>query len=160
MKQNQRNQRSIVSSLLTALLFAGCAPMAMGSDAAVDDRPNPTGDTPAVSTDTPTPDGGGGGVTFAMAHAVFAAKCGDCHTGLRSGMHSIGGANQDMAFADSQLMSSFVPGSSKGAASLARILDGTMPQFGNCLAMPMGPACLTPAQIAIVRAWVMGGQLR
>ena len=134
--------------------------MGMGTDAAVDDRPNPTGDTPAASTDAPAVEGGGGGVTFAMAHAVFAEKCGDCHTGLRSGMHSIGQMNQDMAFADSQLMSYFVPGSTKGAASLARILDGTMPQFGGCAANPMGAVCLTPAQIAIVRAWVMGGQRR
>lgn len=188
MKVRQDNQRSIVNAAYTvrlpaiSLLFSlglaasACGPVAT-QDAAVDDRPNAVGsdatgsdvpgvpnDVPSMANDVPDRDAptpiADGGALFASAHAVFAAKCGECHTIGRSGGHGIGQMDQNAAFMDSQMMSNIVMPGTIGNAALVRIMNGSMPLGGNCMANPTGPACLTPEQIAVVRSWVEGGQRR
>lgn len=98
-------------------------------------------------------------VTYAThARPIYAAKCMPCHAGGGSGGHNIA-----LNYADSQLSSYYCPGKTKGACTLVRIQEGSMPAGANCSGNPttdMGnPACLTAAEQATLAAWIDGGQL-
>jgi hypothetical protein len=115
-------------------------------------------DTPNPPADAPPPG-------FAATHAIVAAKCSPCHTTPPgSGGHAIGQMNQDTGYMNSQLAAVSLPGSTKGAALLFRVQMGEMPLGRGCSGNPatdaMNAACLTAAEQATLRAWIMGGQRR
>lgn len=93
-------------------------------------------------------------ITYANVQPIYAAKCTPCHTGFGSGGHNIG-----TTYADSQLSSYYCPGFTKGACTIVRIHDGTMPAGAGCGTTPNAPACVTPMQQTMIEAWIDGGQL-
>ncbi len=101
--------------------------------------------------------------TFSAAHPVFLANCTPCHVTLGSGGLNIATSNINQAYASSQLISYYVPGQTKGFASLVRIQDGSMPQAAGCTGDPAldvgNSACLTAAEQAVIQAWINDGQL-
>ncbi|MFT7622096.1 MAG: hypothetical protein ACI9WU_001263, partial [Myxococcota bacterium] len=108
-----------------------------------------------------------GPVTFDQVAGFFQVGCGMCHgTGTASsgsGSHSIGSSDVTVGHAASQQGSYFL-GSPflKGAAALARIIDGSMPTIGctpggNAGASP--PPCIDSAQQALIQKWINDGML-
>ncbi len=99
-----------------------------------------------------------GPVTYA-AHArpIYAAKCSPCHAGGGSGGHNVA-----QSYADTQLSSYYCPGLTKGACTLVRIRDGSMPAGRGCTGNPVmdaaNSACLTAAEQALLQAWIDRGQ--
>ena len=91
---------------------------------------------------------------------IFAMKCAPCHTILTSGGHNLGAS---YAAAMSAVMNMGACGSAttKGACTIVRIQNGTMPMGKGCTgdpAMDSGDAdCLTAAEQAKVQAWVTAG---
>lgn len=88
---------------------------------------------------------------------ILAAKCAPCHTTGGSGS-----ANFATSYADTQLPSYYCPGKTKGACTIVRIQEGSMPQGAGCTGNPTAdagkPQCLTAAQQATIQAWITGGQ--
>jgi hypothetical protein len=113
--------------------------------------------------------GGGGGTSAApkfdpTIHAIFAAKCGTCHTTGTSGQHSIGSSDKNKAYMDSQKAGrqALCGGKKIGECALALIKSGEMPRGGaNCDGDPAKdadkPACLTKAEQDAIDAWIKGG---
>jgi len=101
--------------------------------------------------------------TFSAAHPVFQASCTPCHSSFGSGGLNLASSNINQSYASSQLLSYYVPGQTKGLASLVRIQDGSMPQSAGCTgdpALDVGNAsCLTASEQAVVQAWINDGQL-
>ena len=99
-------------------------------------------------------------MSFNAVHAIFAAKCGPCHTTSGSGGHDIGAASIAQAYADSQL-SAYSTSGTKGAAARVRILSGTMPGAG-CSGDPAtdsgNASCLTQAEHDVLESWLADGQ--
>jgi hypothetical protein len=89
---------------------------------------------------------------------IFAAKCSPCHT-----VGGSGGANFAISYADTQLPSYYCVGETKGACTLVRILDGSMPPRRGCTgnaALDVGnTACMTAAEQATIKKWILDGQL-
>jgi hypothetical protein len=116
----------------------------------------PTGDTGATDT--------GPTVPFSAVHAIFAAKCGTCHTTQGFGGHDIGGADVSAAYAQSQNAAniSFCANQTIGECSQTRILSGQMPQAAGCTGDPVqdaaNTACLTQAELDTLQGWLDGGQ--
>lgn len=102
-------------------------------------------------------------VTFSDVAPIYQAKCTPCHTDFGFGSHNIGSADVAVGYSDSQLQSYYVPGATKGAATLVRIKDGSMPMGQGCTGDPAAdagnPACLTKAEQDLIQAWITGGQL-
>lgn len=73
---------------------------------------------------------------------IFAAKCGPCHTGGGSGGQNIG-----ISYADTQAPSYYCSGQTVGQCALVRIQNGTMP----------GSPAVTPAEQAVIQAWILAG---
>lgn len=105
--------------------------------------------------------GGAGGSNPGVSYtagpqAILQAKCAPCHTSGSSGELSYSG------YADTQKASYFCAGKTKGACSLDRIKDGSMPQGGGCTGDPAQDAskgnCLTAEEQATLQSWVDGGQ--
>ena len=73
-----------------------------------------------------------------------------------------GGANLASSYAATQLGSYYCPGNTKGACTIVRVHDGTMPQGAGCTGNPTtdagNPACLTAAEQATLQGWITGGQ--
>lgn len=110
---------------------------------------------PTDPTDTPTP-----AVTWDEVHPIFADKCGPCHTTAANGGHSMGGADADSAYDDSQVDRN---GQTRGELAYDRILAGTMPP--GCSGDPEQDAdiidfCLTQAEQDTVDQWITDGQQR
>jgi hypothetical protein len=79
--------------------------------------------------------------TFAADVApIFAARCGSCHTTGGSG-----GANFATSYAESQRVSYYCAGLTKGACTVVRVRNLSMP-------------AMTPSELAVVDAWIAGGQ--
>jgi len=101
--------------------------------------------------------------TFSEAHTVFQFNCSPCHASLGSGGFNIAAPNITTAYSNSQLISYYVPGQTKGFASLVRVQDGSMPQGAGCTGDPAldiaNSACLTAAEQAVLQAWIDDGQL-
>jgi hypothetical protein len=98
-------------------------------------------------------------VTYAAnVKPILAAHCAPCHTQFMSG-----GANFASSYADSQLNSYYCPGKTKGACTIVRIKEGSMPQGAGCTGNPAtdagNAACLSAAEQSIIQAWIAGGQL-
>lgn len=98
-------------------------------------------------------------VTYAgSVQPILQAHCAPCHTSGGSG-----GANLATSYASTQLASYYCPGKTKGACTLVRIQDGSMPQgkgcTGNSATDAANSACLTAAEQATMAAWISGGQL-
>ena len=98
-------------------------------------------------------------ITYAThVKPILAARCSPCHTVLGSG-----GANFAESYADTQLASTYCPGKTKGACTIVRIQNGTMPLGANCSGNPAQdagkPGCLTAAEQATIQSWIGGGQL-
>jgi hypothetical protein len=89
----------------------------------------------------------GGAVTWSCdARPIFERRCGPCHT-----VGGSGGANFATSYSDSQLPSYSCPGSTKGACTVVRIRDRSMPLGA--------PGSVTASEIAVLDAWIGGGQL-
>lgn len=112
-----------------------------------------------TASDAPTETDGAAG--FEAAHDVFQARCGPCHTTNGSGGQNIGADDIEDAYDDSQEPAT---GGTVGDRSLARILDGSMPQGAGCTGDPAtdagNDACLDADELAIVQAWIDAGQPR
>lgn len=96
------------------------------------------------------------GVSYAWdARPIFLRRCGTCHGGL---------ADLDFArYASTQEASGVcAPGTTKAACGVARIRDGSMPMGGRCTGDPArdegNPSCLTAVELAVLDAWLAGGQ--
>lgn len=97
-------------------------------------------------------------VSYAVnVQPILGTKCAPCHTGGGSG-----GANLGNDYASTQLLSYYCPGLTKGACTIMRIQNGSMPP-GACTGNPAldagNPQCLTAAEQSILQAWISGGQL-
>jgi hypothetical protein len=101
--------------------------------------------------------------TFTDVRPIFQAKCAPCHTSSSLGEFSIGNSNIHTAYSNSQLISYYLPGQTKGFAALARIQDGSMPSGGGCTGDPAADAgnnaCLTAPQQTQIQSWINDGQL-
>ncbi|MHB8879840.1 MAG: hypothetical protein ACYC8T_39630 [Myxococcaceae bacterium] len=100
-----------------------------------------------------------GPVTYSgAAQAVYQAHCAPCH--LTGGS---GGANFAAGYSATQLASYYCPGETKGACTLVRIQEGSMPFNAGCTGDPAqdsaNAACLTAAEQQTLQAWISGGQL-
>jgi hypothetical protein len=82
---------------------------------------------------------------------IFFAKCAPCHTGLLSGGHNMG-----TTYADTQLASYYCPGLTKGACTIVRIHDGSMPAGLGCNTTT-SPGCVSAGDQEIIEGWVNGG---
>ncbi|KYF72621.1 hypothetical protein BE15_44695, partial [Sorangium cellulosum] len=100
---------------------------------------------------------------WADVQPILTARCAPCHT---SGAMPAGGYKID--YASSQLDADFRAckgeGLSKGACSLKRVLDGSMPGgMAGCTGDPARDAgnakCLTAAEHETLKSWVEGGEL-
>ena len=109
-----------------------------------------------------------GDVLFNRVWPIYQQRCKTCHTAGASGGHSIGNANLNTAFTDSQKPAYSVSGS-KGAATLARIQAGTMPQGKGCSGDPAtdygagmsendAKWCLTADEQALIQQWLDDGE--
>jgi hypothetical protein len=100
--------------------------------------------------------------SFNAAWGVFQSRCTPCHATNGSGSHNIGGSVVATAWSQSQLASYFAPGSTKGAAALLRIQNGSMPAGAGCTGIPSQDVgkvgCVTSAEQAIISAWIAAGQ--
>ncbi len=101
--------------------------------------------------------------TFDDVHPVFRTYCADCHSTQGNGGFDIARSAIDAAYLESQLPSYFVPGQTKGFATLVRIQNGDMPLGAGCSGDPSldsgNAACLTAADQARIQAWIQDGQL-
>jgi hypothetical protein len=74
-----------------------------------------------------------------------------------------GGANLASSYSSTQLASYYCPGNTKGACTIVRIQNGSMPAGAGCTGNPVtdagNPACLTATEQATIQAWITGGQL-
>ncbi|MGC4117712.1 MAG: hypothetical protein QM765_24775 [Myxococcales bacterium] len=99
-----------------------------------------------------------GCVYYGNVQPIFQAKCGSCHTTGGSG-----GSNFATKYSDSQLPSSSCPGKTKGACTIVRIQNGTMPAGAGCTGNPAQdsgkPKCTTASEQATIQVWINGGQL-
>jgi len=99
---------------------------------------------------------------FDDVHPVFRTYCADCHSTQGTGAHNIAAGDITAAYADSQLLSYFSPGQTKGFASLVRIQNGDMPLGAGCTGDPSmdasNTACLTASDQARIQAWIQDGQ--
>jgi hypothetical protein len=117
-----------------------------------------TGGTGAAGGST----GGTGGttVTYAQVQPIFMAKCTPCHSagGIGAGSHTLADSNADakLTAADAVCM-----GTTKGACSLIRVKDGSMPLAKGCSGNPAqdasNAACLTQQEQDLLAAWINGG---
>ncbi len=85
---------------------------------------------------------------------ILAAYCGSCHEGAAGGSGGIGWLNSHddvTTVADAGVCE----GSTRAECIPVRILDGSMPAFGECL--PGDQDCITEAQFATVQNWVDAG---
>jgi hypothetical protein len=79
---------------------------------------------------------------------------------------SSGGTNHGFAYAATQFPGSGFNGclssATKGACTIVRIRNGSMPAFAGCSGNPAtdsaNAACLTQTEQNAVDAWIMGGQ--
>jgi hypothetical protein len=89
---------------------------------------------------------------------IFLAKCSRCHETFGSG-----GANFAVNYADTQLPSYYCAGKTKGACTLVRIQNGTMPAGRGCTGNPAldvgNASCLSAADQATIQQWITDGQL-
>ncbi|MFO0744925.1 MAG: hypothetical protein U1F43_04510 [Myxococcota bacterium] len=137
-----------------------------------DDTVVPPDDTvvPPEDTVVPPDDTAVDLVTFDEVHPIYAAKCSPCHTHAAptagSGGHNIGGTPIATAYADSQKAAAFYTkcvnqGLTKGACTIVRIKDGSMPRLAGCTGNPAtdhaNPACLTQAQQDLIQQWIDDG---
>ncbi len=101
--------------------------------------------------------------TFSDVHPIFRAYCMPCHVNVGSGGMNIASASITTAYADSQLLSYYTPGQTKGFASLVRIQNGDMPLGTGCTGDPLldagNPTCLKAADQARIQDWINDGQL-
>jgi hypothetical protein len=106
--------------------------------------------------------GGTGGttVTYAQVQPIFMAKCTPCHSagGIGATAHTLADSNADakVTAADAVCM-----GTTKGACSLIRVKDGSMPLAKGCSGNPAqdasNAACLTQQEQDLLAAWINGG---
>ncbi|GMV39333.1 MAG: hypothetical protein AMXMBFR64_10490 [Myxococcales bacterium] len=93
---------------------------------------------------------------------IYQAKCAGCHTGNTPGTCSGQGCYGSF-YEDTQKPSYYCPGKTKGACTIVRIQNGSMPLGAGCTGNPTmdagKPACLTASQQATIQAWIDGGQL-
>lgn len=83
------------------------------------------------------------GVSFAEdVQPIFAESCSPCHTTGRSGGHSVGSDDLDVALADAQRL---------GETLVGRLDGGGMPP--GCAVAGQAP-CISLDELAIVEAWV------
>ncbi len=114
---------------------------------------------PAGGTGGTTGTGGGGGtsgtVTYADVKPIFMAKCTPCHTtgGSAAIFHTLASSSETATAA-----SLSCPSKTKGACTIVRIKDGTMPSGKGCKndGTDVNPACLTKAEVDKVAVWAMG----
>ncbi len=93
-------------------------------------------------------------------------KCAPCHTGLGSGGSNHGSA-APTGYASTQLPGSGFNGclstATKGACTIIRIQNGSMPAGALCTGNPAtdanNGACLTAPEQTAVQNWISGGQL-
>jgi hypothetical protein len=102
--------------------------------------------------------GGSGAVGYATdVQPILAKHCSTCHTTDKSG-----GANFATSYDDTQLDSYHCAGKTKGACTIERIKDGSMPKGKGCSGDPTkdagNAACLTAAEQATIQAWVDSGE--
>jgi hypothetical protein len=116
----------------------------------------PGGPTP-TDTPSPTPTDTAGPVTYADVQPIYQSKCSPCHTTFGSG-----GANFGTFYADTQLLSYYCPGQTKGYCTLVRVQDGTMPAGAGCTGIPAldigNSDCLTAGEQATLSARILQGQ--
>jgi hypothetical protein len=98
-------------------------------------------------------------VTYSVdVQPILQVKCAPCHTTGGSG-----GANLASSYAATQLLSYYCSGLTKGACTLVRVQNGSMPYGKGCTGNPVldagNPACLTAAEQATLQLWITGGQL-
>lgn len=100
---------------------------------------------------------------FDEVHSVFRMYCADCHSTQGNGALNIAAGEIGTAYAESQLLSYFSPGQTKGFAALVRIQNGDMPLGAGCTGNPSldapNAACLTASDQARIQAWLQDGQL-
>jgi hypothetical protein len=92
---------------------------------------------------------------------VLPNKCGGCHTTGWEGGHSIGAADIDSAYADSQLTSYSNPSHTKGAQAADRITSGSIPKpynSGGPVSDDTANVCTTASEFPLLNAWSDGGQ--
>ncbi|TNF32370.1 MAG: hypothetical protein EP329_10475 [Deltaproteobacteria bacterium] len=101
--------------------------------------------------------------SFEGPHAIFAAKCGSCHTTGGSGGHNIGAADIAAAYADALKDAAACSGLKKGACTIVRIAAGEMPKGKGCTGDPTtdagNAACLTQAEQDTIQAWIDDGMI-
>ncbi|MGK3994959.1 hypothetical protein [Sorangium sp. So ce1024] len=117
-------------------------------------------------------DGGAGGApaaatTWADVEPILKARCAPCHTtpGMPSGGFTI---SYESSQTDAEFQACARQGLSRGACSLVRVRDGSMPSvsFGmaRCTGDPArdggNASCLTAEEHATLAKWVEGGELR
>jgi hypothetical protein len=129
--------------------FSGCAgevtPVAESCATAADDNCNGS-----ANEGCPAP------TTYAQVQPIFQAKCAGCHAGGGSGGHNIA-----TTYSDALLPSYYCAGKTKGACTIVRIKEGSMPAGRGCSGNPAvdsaNSGCLSASQQALVQAWVDGG---
>ncbi|MFL5319774.1 MAG: hypothetical protein ACJ790_08960, partial [Myxococcaceae bacterium] len=93
------------------------------------------------------------------AQPIYSQHCGSCH----GSSFPSGSASFAVDYTDSQNQSYYCPGKTKGACTLVRILEGSMPNGAGCTGDPSldssNPSCLTAAEQHTLSAWIAGGQL-
>jgi hypothetical protein len=88
---------------------------------------------------------------------ILQTYCSPCHTsGAGSGSYNVNN------YSSTQASSYYCAGQTKGACSLARIQNGTMPAGRGCTGNPASDvgnsSCLNAAQQSTIEAWITGGQ--
>ena len=102
-------------------------------------------------------------VTFADVNAIYANKCGTCHTSSSFGGHAMGAGDVDAAYTDSQLISYSDGSQSKGEHAIERIETGSMPQGKGCGGPVADNAdnadvCITDTEFDILLDWLDAGE--
>lgn len=108
-------------------------------------------------------------VSFEQVHPIYRGKCSGCHGGATaaggSGGHNIASATIATAYTASQFSpvhATCASVTTKGACSLIRIHNGSMPAGGGCTGNPVtdagNNACLTAAQQNLIQRWIDDGQ--
>jgi hypothetical protein len=98
------------------------------------------------------------------AQPIFAQHCNPCHTTGNAGAGGgpVGSGRFASSYAASQNSSYYCPGQTKGACTIVRIHDGTMPAGAGCTGDPSldtgKAACLNLAEQQTIQAWIDQGQ--
>jgi hypothetical protein len=156
-----------VGALLVGLAFAVSASHGCSSDSGTPG----TGGTGGGGTGGGGAGGGGTGgggtggtggssasVTYVDVKPIFMAKCVPCHVpgGAGATAHTLADS-----YSSATMQSYSCPGKTKGACTLDRIKNGTMPYMKGCSGDPTmdaaKPECTTAAEQTKLMSWISGG---